>query len=98
MGPSWAMAAPPVLGVPGLPGHTGLCPDARPAGPRRPACANALGGRVGGSLRARLGFRGLIPTVSRGVTAAVGSRGGHESGHIEPRVTQAWAGHWAPQA
>src|SRR5215813_10026184 len=98
MVPSWARAAPPVLGVPCPPGHTGLCHDARPSGPRRPARADALGGRAGGSPRALLGFRGLIPTVSLGVTSAVVSSGGHESGHIEPRVTQAWAGHWASHA
>src|SRR5712691_4002271 len=40
----------------------------------------------------------LIPTVSLGVTSAVVSRCGHESGQIEPRVAHEWAGHWATHA
>ena len=35
------------------------------------------------------------PTVSLGVTSAVVSSCGHDSGHIEHRVTHELAGHWA---
>src|SRR5438132_3175972 len=38
------------------------------------------------------------PTVSLGVTAAMVSRCGHDSGQIEPRVAHELAGHGAPHA
>src|SRR5439155_4174933 len=39
-----------------------------------------------------------IPTVSLGVTSAVVSRCGHDSGQIEQRVAHELAGHWATHA
>ena len=39
-----------------------------------------------------------IPTVSLGVTSAVVSSCGYESGHIEQRVAHELAGHWATHA
>jgi len=41
---------------------------------------------------------GIIPTVSLGVTSAVVSSCGHDSGHIEPLVAHELAGHWATHA
>ena len=38
------------------------------------------------------------PTVSLGVTSAVVSSCGHDSGQIEPRVAHELAGHWATHA
>src|SRR2546422_7566863 len=39
-----------------------------------------------------------IPTVSLGVTSAVASSCGHDSGQIEQRVAYELAGHWATHA